>query len=121
MKEIICTVCPKGCGLSVEPEKETVTGNACPRGKIYGLNEVVNPTRVLTTTVQIRGASHSRLPVKTSQPIPKGKMQEAMKVIEQMKVRAPVRLGDVILENILQTGADLVACKNMGSERTCAP
>lgn len=113
MNKLICIVCPKGCHLTVSPEKGEVTGNACPRGKEYGLMELTNPTRVITTTVQIDGAIHPRLPVKTSQPIPKGKMLEIMALIGQAKVTAPVKIGDVIIENILGTGADIVACRNM--------
>ena len=117
MKQIVCTVCPKGCLLSVSQDLTTVTGNSCPKGEQYGLQEVLNPTRVLTTTVSIVGAIYPRLPVKTSKPIPKGKLLEAMKTIEMIKVRAPIKLGEVIMKNILETDADLIACKNMGQER----
>jgi len=113
MKTLTCIVCPKGCTLSVDISKEEVTGNGCTRGKDYGLTEVKSPTRVLTTTVAIENAIHPRLPVKTSQPIPKGKLLEAMAVIEGIRVSAPVQLGDVIVHNLLNTGADLVACRTM--------
>ncbi len=117
MKEMICIVCPKGCRLTVDPEKETVTGNACQRGEKYALEEIRNPTRTLTTTVSIEGALHPRLPVKTSKPIPKEKMQKAMEIAGKIKIQAPVKLGDVIAENILDTGADLIASRNMELER----
>lgn len=117
MKELICIVCPKGCRLVVDQKAQTVTGNSCERGAAYGLAEVNNPTRVLTTTVRIDGAKHRRLPVKTSIPIPKGKMMEAMSCVEALRVHAPVKLGEVVLKNILDTGADLVACRNLETER----
>ena len=113
MKTLTCIVCPKGCTLSVDISKEEVTGNGCSRGKDYGLTEVKNPTRVLTTTVAIENAIHPRLPVKTSSPIPKGKLLEAMEVIDTVRVSAPVRIGDVIVHDLLNTGANLVACSNM--------
>lgn len=113
MKTLTCIVCPKGCALSVDISKGEVSGNGCSRGKDYGLTEVTNPTRVLTTTVAIDNAIHPRLPVKTSQPIPKGKLLEAMDVIGQLRVSAPVMLGDVIVSNLLDTGIDLVACRSM--------
>ena len=113
MKTLTCIVCPKGCTLSVDISKEEVTGNGCTRGKEYGLTEVKNPTRVLTTTVAIENAIHRRLPVKTNRPIPKGKLLEAMGVIEGIQVNAPVQSGAVIVHNLLNTGADLVACSNM--------
>ena len=113
MKTVTCIVCPKGCPLSVDAVKGEVTGNGCNRGKDYGLAEVTNPTRVLTTTVAIENAIHPRLPVKTSQPIPKGKLLEAMAVIDTLRVSSPVELGNVIVPNFLDTGADLVACSSM--------
>lgn len=117
MTELICIVCPKGCRLSVDPNAQCVTGNSCERGAVYGLTEVNNPTRTLTTTVRIDGAIHRRLPVKTSIPIPKGKMMDIMLCVESLRVNAPVKLGDIIIDNILDTGADLVACRNMELER----
>jgi CxxC motif-containing protein len=113
MKEITCIVCPKGCTLTVDGANGKVTGNSCDRGKDYGLAEVTNPTRVLTTTVAIDCATASRLPVKTSAPIPKGKLLEAMAVIETIRVTSPVQIGDVIYPNLLDTGADLIACSRM--------
>lgn len=113
MKTLTCIVCPKGCTLTVDAAKGEVTGNGCSRGKDYGLTEVTNPTRVLTTTVAIENAIHPRLPVKTNQPIPKGKLLEAMALIDTIRVSAPVELGDVIYPNILDTGADLVACSKI--------
>lgn len=116
MRNLICIVCPKGCHLTVDPDAQTVTGNSCERGIEYGLTEVNHPTRTLTTTVRIDGAMHCRLPVKTSKPIPKEKMMNAMSCVEQLSVHAPVKLGDIILKDLLGTGADLVACRNMETE-----
>lgn len=113
MKILTCIVCPKGCTLNVDAPKGEVTGNGCSRGKDYGIAEVTNPTRVLTTTVAIENAIHPRLPVKTSHPIPKGKLLEAMAVIDTIRVNSPVQIGDVIYPNLLDTGIDLVACSSM--------
>ncbi len=113
MRILTCIVCPKGCTLTVEADKKEVTGHGCSRGKDYALAEVVNPTRVLTTTVAIDNPDHRRLPVKTSAPIPKGKLPEAMQTLETIRVASPVRIGDVIVSNILGTGIDLVACADM--------
>lgn len=113
MKTLTCIVCPKGCTLTVDAVHEKVTGNGCSRGKDYGLTEVKNPIRVLTTTVAIENAAHPRLPVKTSAPIPKGKLREAMAFIDTVRVTAPVQPGDVIVPDFLNTGTDLVACRSM--------
>lgn len=113
MKELTCIVCPRGCTLTVFPERGEVTGNGCSRGVEYGLKEVTAPVRTLTTTVSIRDAIHPRLPVKTSKPIPKERIMALMEAVSHLQVQAPVALGDVIVSNILDTGADLVACRSM--------
>lgn len=113
--EIICIVCPMGCHMEIEKNKDeyTVTGNKCPRGKEYGVKELTNPTRVVTTTVKVKGGVLNRLPVKTKGSIPKGKIFECMKVIDDIEVQVPISTGDVVIKDILNTGVDLVATRNM--------
>lgn len=110
MKELVCIVCPRGCRLQVDEENGyAVTGNSCLRGAEYGKNELKNPTRVLTTTVRVTGGVHCRLPVKTDKAIPKGMLFRAMEEANAVCVQAPVQPGQVIIENLLGTGANLVA------------
>ena len=113
MKELICICCPRGCHLKVDEEKKEVTGNACPRGKEYGINEVTNPVRVVTSTVKITGANLRRLPDKTDKPIPKGKIFDILDEIKPVVVKAPVKIGDVIVPNVAGTGVDVIATKNI--------
>ncbi len=114
MTELTCIGCPMGCRLSVDEENDyAVSGNQCKRGADYGKNELKNPTRVLTTTVQIDGGIHSRCPVRTQLPIPKGMMFDAMKVLSQIKISSPVRLGQVVVENILGTGVNVIATRDL--------
>lgn len=112
-RELICVACPLGCPLSVElnekDEVVSVSGNTCPRGEKYAVDECTNPVRMLTTTVKVNGGSLPVVSVKTSKPIPKGKMFECMKVINSEVVDAPVRMGEVIICNVCDTGADIVA------------
>ena len=62
MTELICIVCPQGCHLKVDEENGyEVKGNSCPRGAEYGKKELVNPTRVITTTVAIEGGIYRRI------------------------------------------------------------
>ena len=118
MKELICIVCPKGCHLKVDEENGyAVTGNGCPRGAEYGKNELRNPTRMLTSTVCIDGGIYPRLPVKTSRAIPKGMLFQAMDEIAKVRLTAPVRCGQVLIENLLGTGADLVASRDMAAQK----
>ena len=141
MKELICITCPKGCHLKVDEENFAVTGNSCPRGAVYGANELRNPVRVVTSTVVVEpvGASIARpqtpdcgpqtsdacpytpagaalprrLPVKTDRPIPKGKMFEVMAEIAKVRVKPPVKVGEVLIANVAGTDGNVVATKNL--------
>ncbi|MGN1194813.1 MAG: DUF1667 domain-containing protein [Acutalibacteraceae bacterium] len=112
-RELVCVSCPLGCPLSVElsdnGEVLSVTGNTCPRGKKYATDECTNPVRMLTSTVKVNGGKLPVVPVKTSAPIPKGKMFDCMKVINNEVVDAPIKIGDVIICNICDTGVDIIA------------
>jgi CxxC motif-containing protein len=111
-KELICINCPRGCHLTID-DQLNVTGNFCPRGAIYAKQEVTNPTRTVTSTVRISGAELPLCPVKTAQPIPKGKMSEIMASINGVSLMAPVRIGQVVIANVCGTGIAVVATRNM--------
>ena len=113
MKELICITCPKGCHLKVDEETFSVTGNSCPRGAVYGANELRNPQRVITSTVILKGGMHRRLPCKTDAPVPKGKMFEVMEALDGLTVEAPVKVGTVLVENVADTGANIVATRTV--------
>lgn len=113
-RELTCIVCPRGCSLICDLDDSgkliSVTGNICPRGKKYADDECTNPMRVVTSTVRcIDGGVVS---CKTSASIPKALVIEAMKVINATKAPEKVKIGDVIISNILDTGADVVATSN---------
>lgn len=112
MKELICIVCPNGCHLKVDEQTGyAVTGNKCERGIEYGKAELLHPVRMVTSTVKLKGARSRRLPVKTSAAIPKEMIFNAMKVIDSLTVTAPVKVGDVLVEDLLGTGVSIIACK----------
>ena len=113
--KLVCINCPRGCHLEVEKvgEEIVVTGNECPRGKVYATNELVNPLRTLTTTVAIESQDYRRLPVISSAPLPKGKIMDAMKELKDVSVKAPVSMNDVIVKDILGTGIDIIASKSI--------
>ncbi len=112
-RNLICVACPLGCPVTVTIDDNgnvtDVTGNTCKRGDTYAHTEVTNPTRMLTTTVRVEGGKDYVVPVKSATPIPKGMMFDCMAVINQAKVQAPVNIGDVVIENILGTGVDIIA------------
>lgn len=117
---ITCTVCPVGCKLTAHTDPRDgkklvkIEGNACARGGRYAETEILNPVRVLTSTVRLRGAEHDKLlPVRSSKPVPKSMLFEGMKLIKAAEAAAPVRLGDTIIKDFLESGTDLIACKSV--------
>lgn len=112
-KEIICTVCPRGCHIQVEGEGErilSVEGQGCKRGLDYATAEFAHPVRILTTTVKLAGRNEL-LPVRSNKPLPKEKLFEAMEIIRAASVKAPVERYDVVIANLCDTGVDMVATK----------
>lgn len=114
VEKLICIVCPMGCRLDVDVDDNyKTTGNKCPRGVTYAYEEITAPKRVVTSTVKIEGGIHRRLPVKTERAIPKELIFECMKEINKVEVSSPVKMGDVLIEDILGTGVSLVATRDM--------
>lgn len=112
-KELTCIVCPMGCTLSVELEGKTVksvSGNTCPRGKVYAEAECTNPQRTVTSTM--RCDNGDLVSVKTDTTIPKEKIADCMKLINSTVVKVPVSIGDVLIEDAF--GACVVATQNKG-------
>lgn len=112
MKEFTCIICPRGCRLKVDDEMN-VTGNFCIRGKQYAISELTNPVRTITSSIRVNNREDLLVSVKTSGPIPKGKIFEVMKAIDKLSVAAPTKIGDVVAANILGLGADIVITKNI--------
>ena len=118
-KNLTCIGCPMGCFLTVkikDGEVQSVEGNSCKRGAVYGRKEVTNPTRIVTSTVRVTGGDADMVSVKTKEDIPKGKIFECVKALKTVEVPAPVHIGDVLLEDVAGTGVDIVATKNVGTK-----
>lgn len=116
-KTYLCIGCPLGCRLEVDEDEAgdivEIRGFSCKRGKTYAEQEHVAPQRMVTTTVEIAGARHARLPVKSSAPVPKDLVVDVCRALRRLHVRAPVHMGDVIATNVLNTGADVIATRDM--------
>ena len=112
--KMICINCPKGCEMDVVVEggKVSVSGHTCPRGEAYAKAEVTNPTRMVTGLVRVAGM-RKPLPVKTKTAVPKGKIDAVLFALHQTTVQLPVKIGDVIIQNVAETGVDVVATANM--------
>ena len=116
IKNLTCIGCPLGCALTVETnngEVASVSGNTCRRGDDYARKEVTRPTRIVTSTVAVSGGSLAMASVKTKSDIPKEKIMDIMKSIENVVVNAPVHIGDVIVQNAAGTGVDIIATKDV--------
>jgi len=119
-----CTTCPSECLLTVEVERDadgnvaevrSVTGNSCPRGNKFAHQELTCPMRVLTTTVAVSCGDEALLPARTAEAIPLELHAKAMDLIRGLVVKAPIRMGDVVLPNLLDTGTDLIASMDIDS------
>ena len=116
IRNLTCISCPMGCPITVEMEGEeiiSVTGNTCKRGEVYARKEVANPTRIVTSTVKVRGGAADMVSVKTKEDIPKGKIFECVRALKGVEIEAPVHIGDVVVQNAAGTGVDIVATKNV--------
>lgn len=115
MKQLVCIGCPKGCNLTVDEENNyAVSGNGCEVGARYGKEELTNPTRVITTTVRLKNSSYlHQLPVKSSKPISKSLMFQIMEYLKDVEVSVPIDMSEIIVENILDTSVDIVACREV--------
>lgn len=115
--EKICIRCPIGCRLTITENKTLpsgylVEGNTCNKGEKYAIKEMTNPSRIVTSTVKIKNSSIPRLPVKTKGEIPKGKIFECMEIINSIEVTAPIKKGDIIIKNVLDTNIDVIATRS---------
>jgi CxxC motif-containing protein len=114
--ELICITCPMGCTLNVTHDGDAVVdveGATCKRGEDYAEEELTDPRRMVTTTVKVAGGLHPLLPVYTSAPIPKARIFDLLQLIREAEVEAPVSVGDVVLEDVVDTDVDVLASRDM--------
>ena len=115
-RKFICIVCPVGCEIKAKIENGkiiSIEGNQCPNGEEYVRSEIINPLRMLATTVKIESKLIRRLPVRTEKPIPKKLIFEAMKVINKVIVKPPIKVGDTVIDNLLGTGVRVIATRTI--------
>jgi CxxC motif-containing protein len=119
--ELICIGCPMGCYLTVDyvgTKIRDFSGNRCKVGLEYAEKEISNPERTLTSTVKVKCGHLPLVSVKTNKPIPKGRIFDAMNLLANVEVEAPIKIGDPIIQNIFDIGVNIVATKNI-SRKTC--
>ena len=116
--ELTCIGCPLGCPLTVTMESNEVLevkGNTCPKGAIYAKKEVTNPTRIVTSTVHVTGGTCPMVNVKTASDIPKDKIFACAEALKSVVLTAPVKIGNIVLENVAETGVNIVAARNVSA------
>ncbi len=113
--KLLCIVCPEGCEMEVVEKQGTFVfpKGICQRGQDYARQEIVDPRRILTSTVRLTGGEVEMLPVRTTQPIPKEKLLEAMDQIAGITAHAPVRIRDVVIPDVAGSGAALIASRSV--------
>ena len=115
-KNMICTVCPMGCRLTVTDDGQgnlTVTGNTCKRGERYGKDEYTDPQRTVTTSVYVDGGQIPVVSVRTKTPISKTRIPDVLEALKGFYAQAPLSVGQVLIENVAGSGADLVATRRI--------
>lgn len=120
-RELTCIGCPMGCSLTVhvnENDKDNaieVSGYTCNRGLDYAKKEVTDPRRIVTSTVKVLNGDKPVVSVKTKSDIPKDMIFDCTNELANISVNAPIRIGDVIIENLLGTGVSVVATQNIST------
>lgn len=118
-KTITCIICPNGCCMEAEYSEENkllLSGFCCERGREYGQNEFFTPNRIFTSSINISGANRRMLPIRSDRPVPKEKLMDCMKEIRKISLQAPIMEQQVIIKDILHTGADIIASMTLERE-----
>ena len=121
IRELTCINCPMGCRIKVTmegPDVVSVEGNTCKRGEIYARAEVTAPVRTVTTTIKVSGGVCDRVSCKTKEPVPKDMIFVVMEEINKTVCEAPVKIGDVLIEDCARTGIPVVATKNVSRKQS---
>ena len=116
-KSIICTVCPIGCLTTVVIEGDEVKeirGAFCKRGLDFIRQEAICPVRVLFTVVPIEGSSTiGVLPVRSDRPIPKNLLDQSLKALSKIRVKVPVNVGDIIVDDLLGKNFNIISSRTV--------
>jgi len=115
VREITCIMCPLGCRIKAIVEGGTILsieGNACPNGKDYARQEIISPSRIVISVVKCRNCSMPTVSVKTEKPVSKEFIGEIIQVLRDIEVEPPVKVGEIIVENVLGLGINIVATRS---------
>ena len=114
-KDIRCIVCPTGCLVHVENVNGEliIEGHSCNRGEEYAREEFVAPKRILTTTMRVENGFLPLIPVRSDKPIPKDKLEDTLKQIARATIKAPIKMGEILIKNILELDINIIASRDL--------
>ena len=119
VEKLVCIVCPNSCEMEVHldgDEIKSIKGNLCPRGIDYVRKELLSPERNIASTIEVSGGVISLVSVKSAKEIPRERIMDVMDAIAGVKIEAPVKAGDILVNDVAGTGVDIVATKNVLSD-----
>ncbi len=117
-REITCIICPIGCKILVtneEMKRGVIKGNKCKKGIEYARNEILNPRRILTSSIRVYGGEWPLVSVKSSNPVPKEKIFTILEALHKTTIQAPIKSQQCIIKNVANTGVDIIATKTVRS------
>lgn len=118
-KDLTCIGCPMGCNITVtlddsnDKDIKEIKGYTCPIGEKYATNEILAPERSITTSIYVDGPVKKMCSVKTNGNIPKEKIFDSVKALKNLKAKSPIKIGDILLKNVCDTGIDIIATRNV--------
>jgi len=118
-KHFVCVVCPVGCEIDVVHDGSRIIsmeGNKCEKSEEFVRQELIEPMRIFTTTVRVEGARWPVIPVRTDKSVPKRLFPRIMRQLRRVKLHAPVKIADVVVEDVQRTGANIIATRTMPCE-----
>ena len=118
-KHFVCVVCPIGCEIDVVHDGSKIIsmeGNKCEKSEEFVSQELIEPMRILTTTVRIQGSMWPVIPVRTDKSVPKRSFPRIMRQLRRIKLQAPINMLDMVVSDVLGTGANVIATRTMPRE-----
>jgi CxxC motif-containing protein len=118
-KELICVICPNGCQLQADIQEgeelavTEVTGNLCDKGPEWAKQEIVNPMRTIASSVLVDNGDFPMVSVKTDSPISLKRIFDVMREIKSTKLKAPVNIGDIIIEKVAGLPCNIIATRDV--------
>ncbi len=114
-KDIRCIVCPTWCLVHVENinGELIIEGHSCKRGEVYAKDEFIAPKRILTTTMRVENGFLPLIPVRSDKPILKEKLEDTLKEIAIKNPKAPIKMGDILIENVLGLNVNIIASRDL--------